>query len=152
LLAPNHPAYNFDVIAGVTYGIDVTRPARYTSGGKLLDRSAGRIIDLRFQGRPIDPKQDFVVVTNAELVKLTGNKTEQKFYFRHTGYNNGAKVVPFKRQMANDPTKVVELAVKRMLDDNRLRAHRMRRLKVFKGPEHTYPVAKPKAAKTAKTA
>ena len=90
---------------------------------------------------------DFVVVTNADKVILTGNKADQKFYFHHTGYNNGAKVVPFKRQLANDSTKIVELAVKRMLDDNKLRAHRMRRLKVFKGPDHTYPVAKPKAEK-----
>jgi large subunit ribosomal protein L13 len=76
---------------------------------------------------------DFVVVSNAEKVVLTGNKAESKFYFRHSGYVDGAKVIPFKRQMAKDPTKVVQLAVKRMLDDNKLRSKRMRRLKIFVG-------------------
>lgn len=64
LLAPHLPAYNFDVIAGVTYGIDPTQPARYNSTGKLLDAAAHRIVDLCFDGRPIDPRQEFLVVTN----------------------------------------------------------------------------------------
>ena len=64
---------------------------------------------------------DFVVVTNAAKVKLTGNKIEQKFYFSHSGYAKGAKVTPIKLQMERDPRKVVMLAVKRMLQVNRLR-------------------------------
>ncbi|MFA5162798.1 MAG: 50S ribosomal protein L13 [Elusimicrobiales bacterium] len=135
--------------------VEASRKWHYVDASSLpLGRLATKVASLlagkhkRTQA-PLMDCGDFVVVTNAEKVKLTGNKPEQKFYFHHTGYNNGAKVVPFKRQMANDPTRVVELAVKRMLDDNKLRAHRMRRLKVFKGAEHTYPVAKPKAAKAA---
>jgi len=87
---------------------------------------------------------DFVVVTNAAKLVVTGNKAEQKEYFHHTGYVNGAKIIPFKRQLANDPRKIVELAVRRMLDDNKLRARRMRRLKIFAGAEHTFPAAKAK--------
>ena len=64
LVPPRRPAYNFDVLAGVTYGIDVTQPARYDYTGKLLDAAARRIVDLRFQGQQIDPHQDFVIVTN----------------------------------------------------------------------------------------
>lgn len=81
---------------------------------------------------------DFVVVTNASGVRLTGSKAEEKFYFSHSGYAGGAKTVPYKRQMENDPTKVVMLAVKRMLDDNKLRARRLKRLKIYPGAEHGF--------------
>ena len=52
-------AYNFDVIAGVTYAIDVTQPARYDSEGELVAAEAHRIVDLRFQGEPVDPVETF---------------------------------------------------------------------------------------------
>ena len=74
---------------------------------------------------------DFVVVTNADKLRVTGNKEEDKFYFHHTGYRDGAKVVPFRRQMEKDSTKIIELAVKRMLEANKLRAPRLKRLKVY---------------------
>ena len=72
---------------------------------------------------------DFVVVTNTDKLRITGNKAEAKFYFRHSGYANGAKTIPYKRQMENDSTKVLELSVKRMLDDNTMRAKRLKRLR-----------------------
>lgn len=78
---------------------------------------------------------DYVVITNASKVKLTGKKMEQKYYFRHSGYASGAKEVPVKRQLGKDARKVIELAVKRMLNDNKLRAKRMKRLKVFVGED-----------------
>lgn len=81
---------------------------------------------------------DFVVVTNASKIKVTGNKAEEKVYFSHSGYAKGAKEVPFKRQMAKDPTKVIELAVYRMLDENKLRAKRMKRLRIFANEEHSF--------------
>lgn len=81
---------------------------------------------------------DFVVVINASKVRLTGKKAEQKFYFRHSGYAGGAKTIPFARQMEKDPTKVVHLAVKRMLDDNKLRARRLKRLRVFAGEQSQF--------------
>lgn len=85
---------------------------------------------------------DFVVVTNTDKVRITGNKAEDKFYFRHSGYANGAKTIPYKRQMENDSTKVLELAVKRMLDDNTLRAKRMKRLRIFAGEQTQFKAAK----------
>ena len=90
---------------------------------------------------------DFVVITNASNVKLTGNKPGQKFYFRHSGYVDGAKVIPFQRQLAKDPTQIVYLAVRRMLDGNKLRARRMKRLKIFAGEQTQFAVAKTAKAK-----
>lgn len=81
---------------------------------------------------------DFVVVTNAKDVRITGEKAESKFYFHHTGYAGGAKVMPYKLQMERDPRRVVELAVKRMLPDNALRRLQMRRLKVYPGAAHPH--------------
>ncbi|MDR0645752.1 MAG: 50S ribosomal protein L13 [Elusimicrobiota bacterium] len=81
---------------------------------------------------------DFVVVTNASQIKVTGNKAEDKVYFSHSGYAKGAKEVPFKRQMENNPAKVIEYAVFRMLDNNKLRAKRMKRLRIFNGAEHSF--------------
>lgn len=81
---------------------------------------------------------DFVVVTNAGKVKLTGNKMEQKVFFSHSGYAKGAKETPVKRVLEKNPTRVLELAVKRMLDENKLRAPRMKRLRLFAGEEHSF--------------
>ena len=81
---------------------------------------------------------DFVVVTNAKQVKLTGNKLEQKFYFSHSGYAGGAKVMPMKRQMERDPRRVMMLAVRRMLPKNRLARKQLVRLKVYVGDKHPY--------------
>ncbi|MBB3999107.1 bifunctional 2',3'-cyclic-nucleotide 2'-phosphodiesterase/3'-nucleotidase [Aureimonas pseudogalii] len=64
LIADGFPSYNFDVIDGVTYRIDVTKPARFDRDGKLMDEGSSRIVDLAFGGEPIDPAQEFVVVTN----------------------------------------------------------------------------------------
>ena len=64
LIAADFPSYNFDVIDGVTYAIDVTQPAKYTAKGAIADASASRIRDLAYDGRPIDPEQLFIVATN----------------------------------------------------------------------------------------
>lgn len=64
LISDTHPSYNFDVIDGVSYLIDVTQPARYGDKGELLDENANRIVNLQFNGSDIDPAQEFVVVTN----------------------------------------------------------------------------------------
>ncbi|MDD5656275.1 MAG: 50S ribosomal protein L13 [Elusimicrobia bacterium] len=78
---------------------------------------------------------DFVVITNAARVRLTGHKMDQKFYFSHSGWAGGKKVTPIKRQMERDPRKVVYLAVKRMIHGNRLRSRQLARLKIFPGAE-----------------
>ncbi len=91
---------------------------------------------------------DFVVVTNAKHVKITGKKEEQKFYFSHSGYAGGAKTMPYKRQMERDPRKIVYQAVRRMLNDNRLRRQQMVRLKIYVADKHPHSIlnAKAKAA------
>jgi large subunit ribosomal protein L13 len=92
---------------------------------------------------------DFVVVTNAAHVKLTGNKLDQKFYFSHSGYAGGAKTTPLRRVMEKDPRKVVYRAVKRMISANRLRGKQLARLKIYPGAKHSHSaqVASPAAAK-----
>jgi large subunit ribosomal protein L13 len=81
---------------------------------------------------------DCVVVINAKDVKVTGNKFEQKVYFKHSGYPGGFKKIKYSKLIKENPGRVVELAVKRMLPDNRLRDPRMRRLKVFADNKHPY--------------
>lgn len=82
---------------------------------------------------------DFVVVTNAEHIRLTGNKIDQKFYFSHSGYAGGARTTPLRRVMERDPRKVVTRAIRRMIHANRLRIKQMARLKVYKGAKHSHP-------------
>lgn len=81
---------------------------------------------------------DFVVITNAASIKLTGDKLNQKFYFSHSGYAGGAKTTPLRRQMERDPRKVVYLAIKRMIRDNRLRRKQLARLKIYPGDKHPH--------------
>lgn len=81
---------------------------------------------------------DFVVVTNAAQVQLTGDKLAQKQYFSHSGWAGGAKTTPLSRMMERDPRKVVYLAVKRMIRGNRLRGKQLSRLKIYKGDKHPH--------------
>lgn len=81
---------------------------------------------------------DYVVVINAVGIKVTGNKAEQKKYYRHSGYPGGFKETTFKQQLTKDPRKIILLAVSRMLPKNKLRAGRMARLKVFGDKKHPY--------------
>lgn len=81
---------------------------------------------------------DFVVVINAAKIKLSGKKDKQKVYQKHSGYPGGFKEVKFEKLISEQPEKVIEIAVKRMLPDNRLRKFRMNRLKVFAGSDHLF--------------
>lgn len=81
---------------------------------------------------------DFVVVVNAGRVDLTGAKREQKVYYRHTGYPGGLRERSFEEQMAKDPTRVIEKAVKGMLPSGVRGRQMMRMLKVYAGPSHPH--------------
>jgi large subunit ribosomal protein L13 len=76
---------------------------------------------------------DYVVVINADKVRVTGNKAEQKTYYRHSGYPGGLKSVNYEKLMRTNPTRVVELAIKGMLPHTRLGANMMKKLKVYFG-------------------
>jgi large subunit ribosomal protein L13 len=81
---------------------------------------------------------DFVVITNAEKVQVTGNKTKQKLYYRHSGYPGGLKSISLEKLLQTDPARVIEYAVKGMLPKNRLRAGMMKRLRVYAGEAHPH--------------
>ncbi len=81
---------------------------------------------------------DYVVVINAEKIRVTGNKAKQKFYYRHSGYPGGLKSISLEKLMQTQPTRVIEHAVKGMLPQNRLEARMMKRLRVFAGETHPY--------------
>ncbi len=87
---------------------------------------------------------DFVVVVNAEKVKLTGNKEEDKKYYRHSGYPGGIRNVTAKQLRENHPHRLVEYAVRRMLPKNKLGRQLHSRLKVYAGPEHPHDAQQPK--------
>jgi large subunit ribosomal protein L13 len=86
---------------------------------------------------------DFVVVVNAERVKLTGRKAEQKTYDRYTYYPGGRKVIPVATVLEKHPERVIMTAVRRMLPRNRLGRQMLSRLKVYKGSEHTHQAQRP---------
>jgi large subunit ribosomal protein L13 len=86
---------------------------------------------------------DNVVVVNAEKVRLTGRKAEQKTYFRHTGYMGGEKHIPFKRMIETHPERVIEQAVKGMLPKNALGRSMYLKLKVYAGAEHPHQGQQP---------
>jgi large subunit ribosomal protein L13 len=78
---------------------------------------------------------DHIVVVNAEKVKLTGNKIDQKIYRRHSGYPGGLKETPIRRMLERRPEEVVREAVLGMLPKNKLRARRAKKLRVYAGSE-----------------
>ncbi len=86
---------------------------------------------------------DYVIVVNAEKVRLTGKKAEQKTYFRHTGYMGGDKHIPFAKMLDEQPEKVIELAVKGMLPKNNLGRLMRKKLKVYAGSDHAHEAQQP---------
>ena len=81
---------------------------------------------------------DFVVIINAEKIRITGNKAKQKLYYRHSGYPGGLKSISFEKMMQTNPARVIEHAVKGMLPHNRLGAKMVKKLKVYTGDTHPH--------------
>jgi large subunit ribosomal protein L13 len=107
--------------------------------GRLSSQIAGLLMGkhkVNFS-RHID-SGDFVVVVNAEKVKLTGKKMEQKVYRSHSGYPGGFKEVSFSKMMKEYPERIIKLAVAGMLPDNRLKDKRLARLKIFAGEKNPF--------------
>lgn len=116
--------------------------------GKVLGRLASEIATiLSGKHKPIYTPHvdtgDFVVVINADKIKLTGKKLEQKNYIYHTGYPGGLKKIPYERLIKERPERIIELAVKGMLPKNRLGRKMIKKLKVYAGPEHKHEAQKP---------
>jgi large subunit ribosomal protein L13 len=88
---------------------------------------------------------DFVVVINAEKLQVTGNKLEDKMYYRHSHYPGGLKEINLTKQLVKDPTAPVIHAIRGMLPVNKLRDGRLARLKVYAGSEHNHAAQQPKA-------
>jgi len=81
---------------------------------------------------------DFVVVINAEKLRVTGNKLQQKLYYRHSNYPGGFRSVSLEKTMQTNPARVIEHAVKGMLPRTRLGARMLKRLKVYNGDQHPH--------------
>ena len=86
---------------------------------------------------------DFVIIINAEQAVLTGKKLDQKFYRHHSGWIGGLKEVKYKDLMAQRPEFAMQLAVKGMLQKNKIAADQLTRLKVYRGAEHKHAAQKP---------
>jgi len=113
------------------------------ASGKVLGRLATQVASLLMgKHKPIFSRNldtgDFVVVINAEKVRVTGNKAEQKLYYRHSGYPGGLKSINLEKMMQTKPTWVIEHAVKGMLPHNRLGASMMKKLRVYVGENHPH--------------
>jgi large subunit ribosomal protein L13 len=111
--------------------------------GQILGRLA-RDVSVALQGKdktsytPHVLTGDFVVVLNASKIRVTGNKLEQKMYYRHSGYVGNLKSFQLRDLLKNHPARVIELAVKGMLPRNHQGRQMLRRLKVYAGAEHPH--------------
>ena len=116
---------------------------------KVLGRLAVKIATIlsgknKAQYSPNADLGDFVVVVNAEKVKVTGNKFSQKNYYHHTGYPGGLKTKSFEKMQEDSPEKIIEKAVKGMLPKNKLANQIIKKLKVYSGSVHPHIGQQPK--------
>ena len=120
----------------------------FDAEGQVLGRLATQIATvLRGKHKPtfhpaVD-NGDYVIVINADKVRLTGKKEMQKVYYRHTGYPGGIRETSFQRMKATHPDRIIRGAVKGMLPHNRLGRAMMKKLKVYAGDKHPHQAQKP---------
>ena len=120
------------------------------ASGHTLGRLSTVVADtLRGKRKPIYTPNidtgDFVVVVNAEKIVVTGNKLEQKLYYRHSGYPGGIKSEALGKLLGRRPEEVIRRAVKGMLPHNKLGAAQLRKLKIYAGAEHPHEAQGPEA-------
>lgn len=115
---------------------------------KVLGRLASEIAS-RLRGKhkpeytPHVDTGDYIIVTNAEKIRVTGNKRKDKVYHRHSGYPGGLKSTTFEKLIDEHPERTIEFAVKRMLPKNPLGREMFRKLKVYAGAEHPHSSQQP---------
>lgn len=115
---------------------------------KVLGRLAAEIA-FRLRGKhkpeftPHVDTGDYIVVVNAEKIRVTGNKAKDKIYYHHTGYVGNLKSASFEKMIATHPERVLEIAIKGMLPKNPLGRAMYRKLKVYAGPEHQHAAQQP---------
>ena len=117
--------------------------------GKILGRLASEIASrLRGKHKPIYTPHldtgDFVIVVNAEKIQLTGKKLADKIYYRHSGYPGGLTETPAGKLLQEKPEDVLKIAVKGMLPKNTLGRAMLKKLKIYKGPEHPHDAQCPR--------
>ena len=116
---------------------------------EILGRLATKIAHiLRGKHKPIYTPHvdtgDFIVVTNAEKIKLTGNKVQGKQYYRHTGYPGGIRSMNAEEMLEKKPEMVIMKAVRGMLPKNRLGRQMIKKLKIYAGKDHPHMAQQPK--------
>ena len=124
------------------------RQVVFDASDKVLGRFATKIADkLRGKDKPTFTPHvdggDFVVVINADKVKVTGNKAEQKKYYKHSLYPGGLKEKSYKEVLESTPERIIENAVKGMLPKNKLGKSIIKKLKVYSGSEHPHESQNP---------
>lgn len=117
--------------------------------GQTLGRLASKIANiLHGKHKPIFSPHldvgDFVIVVNADKIRVTGQKMGQKLYYRYSGYRSGLKEMSLADLMARHPTRAIQFAVKGMLPRNRLGRTMIRKLKVYAGPDHPHAAQQPR--------
>ena len=118
------------------------------ASGKTLGRLASELAH-RLRGKhkpeytPHVDTGDYIVVVNAEKIRVTGNKLKNKIYYRHTGYIGNLKSISLERLLATAPEQVLTQAVKGMLPKNSLGRGMLRKLRVFAGPAHDHTAQQP---------
>jgi large subunit ribosomal protein L13 len=115
---------------------------------KILGRLASYVAGL-VRGKysptftPSANTSDFIVIINADKIKVTGKKMTDKVYYWHTGYPGGIKSIQLKDQMKKDSTEVIQMAIKGMLPHNRLGRHLLKQVKIYAGASHPHEAQSP---------
>ena len=119
------------------------------AAGQTLGRLASRIATiLKGKHKPIYTPHldcgDFVIVLNADKIRVTGRKMDQKFYYRYSGYPGGLSQISLRDQLARHPERVLQAAIRGMLPKNKLGRQMIKKLKVYAGDEHPHEAQQPK--------